>query len=131
MTTRSPHPRPASRRRALLGAFAMATPLTGCAVSSGPEITYHEDISPILRKNCVTCHQQDGFAPFPLTAYAEVKGRAGAIADATAQRRMPPIPAVADGSCQTFKDAHWLDNAEIERIARWSAEGAPEGDPVR
>ena len=32
-------------------------------------VTYHKDIAPILRENCVKCHTTEGMAPVALTTY--------------------------------------------------------------
>ncbi len=36
-------------------------------------VTYHKDIAPILRVNCVKCHTTEGMAPMALTSYQEVR----------------------------------------------------------
>jgi hypothetical protein len=53
------------------------------------------------------------------------------IAWVTAARTMPPISAVADGSCRSFRNATWLDDDELELLARWADAGAPPSEHVR
>ena len=104
----------------LLGSFAL-----GCA-DEGP--TFAKDVAPILEANCVTCHQNGGIAPFSLTNYESAKSHAVRMAEATRTREMPPMPVNNDGSCNTYSNARWLTEDEIETIAEWVDQGAPEGD---
>ena len=41
---------------------------------------------------------------------------------------MPPFTVNNDGSCQTFTDARWLEEEDIDTIRRWVAAETPEGD---
>jgi glucosamine--fructose-6-phosphate aminotransferase (isomerizing) len=54
------------------------------------KITYHEDIAPILRKHCMSCHSEGNAGPFTLTSYddavdmmktglQEIKARRGPV----------------------------------------------------
>jgi hypothetical protein len=97
----------------------------GCA---SEEPTFSNDVAPILRENCVSCHQSGGIAPFSLTDYDAAKRHARAIAEATEQRVMPPMPVNNDGSCNTYENARWLTQREIDTLGAWADEGAPEGD---
>ena len=56
-----------------------ATSAPGCAldVPNAPKaaptsLTYNHDISRILQANCVTCHHENGIAPFSLETYGDV-----------------------------------------------------------
>ena len=49
---------------------------TGVAVDDLPDRpTFANDIAPILQKNCLPCHREQGAAPFSLASYAAVKKR--------------------------------------------------------
>ncbi|MFO0761819.1 MAG: hypothetical protein U0359_35590 [Byssovorax sp.] len=124
-------------------AFALALALPACSPAVGEhpstsevvpggvegQPTYAEDIAPIVMKNCVTCHQPGGIAPFSLLTYAEVSAAAGSIKQQTATRAMPPFNPDNSGDCNTFEDARWLTDEEIALIGAWVDAGAPEGDP--
>ena len=100
-------------RHVTLLALAVGAFATAC---DDRAVTYYENVAPILRENCLSCHQADGYAPFPLASYEQVRDKAAAIAIATNARQMPPIPATADGSCQTFRNMRWLTDEEIAVI---------------
>jgi len=121
-----------SRRRSA-GRVAVAVALAALVACGGDDdgprpVTYYEDVAPILRSNCMSCHQEDGTAPFSLTSYEEVRDNATAVVAMTASRKMPPVPAAADGSCQTFRDAQWLTTEQLDIIKRWADAGSPPGD---
>ena len=90
--------------------------------------TYHEHVAPIVADNCYRCHHEGGIAPFELRTYDQVRAAGPAAAHATRERIMPPWLADNSGSCQTFKDASWLDQADIDTISRWVESGMAEGD---
>lgn len=88
-------------------------------------LTYFNDIEPIIQKNCVTCHRKGQVAPFTLTSYEDVERRAGFIKKVTAQKYMPPNP--SDPSVSTFKNAKNLTPEEIDKIGKWVEQGKPKG----
>src|SRR5687767_9797020 len=76
--------------------------------TDGP--TFYGDVAPILARNCVTCHQSGGIAPFQLIEYAQVKPLAASIKTATHNRTMPPFLPDNSGACATYHDAMWLSD---------------------
>jgi hypothetical protein len=97
----------------------------GCA---DDDPTFATDVAPILKENCISCHQSGGIAPFSLTDYESASRHARAMADATEKRQMPPMPVNNDASCNTYSNARWLTHDEIATLAAWADAGAPEGD---
>ncbi|HEY1101373.1 MAG TPA: hypothetical protein VGF99_20715 [Myxococcota bacterium] len=97
------------------------------AVAEG--ITFHKDIAPLLQRECMSCHQQGGIGPFPLTTYDEVVANKELISFSVSTRRMPPNILDNSGDCQTFPDARWLDDNEIATIVGWADGDAVEGTP--
>jgi tetratricopeptide (TPR) repeat protein len=66
-------------------------------------------------------------APFSLLDYAGVRSHARQIVTVIRDRVMPPwLPEHGYGE---FADERRLEPADIDRLARWVDQGAPEGDP--
>lgn len=115
-------------------ACLMASPAACSGSGNAPSthvVTFYEDVAPIVDAQCVGCHREGGIAPFPLTEYASVKAKAADIATATSAREMPPMPVNGSGTCNTFANARWLTDRELDTLAKWAAGGALEGDPTR
>ena len=89
---------------------------------------YYEDVAPLLNQNCVNCHRDGGIAPFALTDYDTVRAHASDIVSDTAARKMPPMPVDNSGSCNTYSNARWLSDDEIDLLGRWAKAGTPAGD---
>lgn len=89
------------------------------------QITYSEHIAPILQKNCLTCHHQDGIAPVALTDYDNVKAYTAKIVEQTQARLMPPWR-LGQGYGK-FKNELQLTDTEIEMIANWVNTDTPVG----
>src|SRR5215470_8027245 len=88
--------------------------------------TFHADIAPILHEHCATCHRPGEVAPFSLLTYDDAAGRAALIAAAVEKRYMPPWK--PEPGMGHFEGERRLSGEQIERIRRWVAAGAPEGD---
>ena len=91
--------------------------------------TYYQDVAPIIAKNCLTCHLEGKIGPFALDTYENVKILGPSVANSVTSRRMPPYLADNSGDCQTYKDATWLTEEEIQTIDDWYDGGMLEGDP--
>jgi len=89
------------------------------------QITYTKHIAPILQKNCLTCHHQDGIAPFTLANYDDVKRHSAKIVEQTQARLMPPWR-LGQGYGK-FKNELRLTDTEIEMIANWVNADTPAG----
>jgi Secretion system C-terminal sorting domain len=95
-----------------------------CSVRA--QVTFSEDIAPIIFEHCTKCHRDGEIGPFPLTNYAEVAGSASIIEYVTGIRYMPPW--TPDHTYSTFRGENVLTEQEIAAIAEWVALGAPQGD---
>lgn len=83
--------------------FVQATAAPGCeldlpaaADAKATTVTYHRDVARILQQNCVSCHREDGIAPFALDDIDEVKDRAKVIRRVVNEGTMPPWFAAVD-----------------------------------
>jgi len=90
-------------------------------------LTFARDIAPIVFEKCAVCHRPGQSAPFSLLSYDDVRKRARQIVEVTGSRYMPPW--LPEPGVNQFLNDLSLSAAQIERLARWVDEGAPEGDP--
>ena len=102
--------------------------------AGGHEVTFSRDIAPILQRSCQNCHRPDGGAPMSLVTYDEVRPWARSIRQRTGLRNkpdaMPPWYIEKDIGIQDFKGDVSLSDTEVEAIAAWVDNGAPQGDPA-
>ena len=108
--------------------------MVGCSSDQTPDANapkYYEDVAPLLNQNCVNCHRDGGIAPFALTDYGAVRDHASEIVSDTVARIMPPMPVDNSGSCNTYSNARWLTDDEIDLLGRWAKAGKPAGDPSK
>jgi hypothetical protein len=125
-----------SRNRLFASLLATAIVLVA-AISTNPRAqtpspgvdapTFTHDVAPILYANCVECHRAGEIAPMSLITYAEVRPWAKAIVRQVASGVMPPWH--ADAPHGTFRNERALTPAQKDLLERWTAAGAPEGNP--
>lgn len=107
---------------AMLDNAAMATP------ARPTDVSYVNDIVPMLEKNCVGCHHEGGIGPWPMNSHAMVKGWSPMMREVVMTKRMPP------GQIDThvssgIKDVAGLTSAEQAKLIAWIDAGAPkDGD---
>ena len=88
-------------------------------------ISYSDEIAPILQAKCVTCHQKGGIAPFAMDSYEVVKTMAPMIRESVRAERMPPY--FADPHIGTFQNDQALTAAQTKTLIHWLEAGAPRG----
>lgn len=94
-------------------------------------ISYADDVAPILLDNCVSCHRQGGIGPWAMTNYTMIQGFAPMIREVLRTKRMPPWH--ADPKHGTFSNDRSLTVAEEKTLVHWIEAGAPRGageDPL-
>ncbi len=96
--------------------------------SADAQITFSEHIAPIIYKNCGSCHRPGEIGPMNLTNYDEVKNWSTMIKYVTSIKYMPPWQ--ADPEYSRFQEENFLSDEEIQNIAEWVDNGAPEGNPA-
>lgn len=89
------------------------------------EITFHENIEPIIRQNCQPCHRPGQAGPFNLISYEDVKKRGEFIAHVTKTKYMPPWK--ADATFQSYINERVLSDSSIELIQKWVVSGMLKG----
>jgi len=96
---------------------------------NAPTRTFSRDVAPIVVSRCTRCHRPGEAAPFSLLTYEESRPWARSIKAQVLARQMPPWKPVA-GYGGPFLDERRLTEEEIQTIAQWVDQGAPEGDPA-
>src|SRR5437867_9448601 len=111
-------------------AFATAIILfiLGRPVHAEPPVTFNKQVVRIFQQHCQTCHRPGNIAPFSLMTYADTRPWARSIREQVLLKKMPPWkPVDAHG---VFEDERTLTDQEIQTIAQWVDDGAPEGASI-
>ena len=116
-------------RFALLAA-ALAAACAGwsggvAAHGRGTNVTWVNDIEPLLQRRCLGCHTGDGVAALQLGDFEQVSRVAARIKNEVLARRMPPwhaAPGFGD-----FANDQSLTPHEIELLVSWTDGGRPRG----
>ncbi len=104
------------------------TAVDGCLITKAPavkqsgDISYAQQIAPILERNCNACHKAGTAAPFALTTYDDVAANAAMIAEVVEQRRMPPW--YASPGIGRFTNDHTMPAADRKLLLAWAKAGA-------
>ena len=85
------------------------------------QTSFHQDIKPIIHKNCAVCHHNKGSGPFNLLTYKDVSKRANMILEVVETQYMPPWP--ADPNYREFLNQKVLHKEEIMLIKKWIQDG--------
>jgi len=110
----------------LLGALTLHA--SALAQATSPP-TWHGAIQRDIATHCGGCHRPGTPAPFVLASYEDVRRRRSQILRMVEARTMPPwLPDTTHA--EPLADDRRLSDATIERLQRWVAAGAPEGDPA-
>lgn len=96
------------------------------------DVTWSEDVRPILRRHCMRCHSPGGLAPSyaDFTRYGTdsepgARAWAAAIEEELLTGRMPPWQ--ADPRYGRFSNARLLSKDERDILVAWVGGGAPQG----
>jgi len=90
------------------------------------QISYVNDIAPILQRNCVSCHQTGGIGPWAMTSYTMVRGFAPMIREVVRTKRMPPWH--ADPHVGEWGNDKGLSVSDQQTLVHWVEAGAPRGE---
>ena len=103
--------------------------LAGAVCPLSAQVTFSENVAPIIHRRCTGCHRPGEAAPFSLISYDDVAKRGKLIATVTASRLMPPWR--AEPASYPYKDSRRLTDEELATIQAWVKEGMPPGDPLK
>jgi hypothetical protein len=121
-------------RISLRAAVVFTLVLTGVAIAMRPasahkaitsKYTYNDDVFPILRDRCASCHVPGGIAPMSLMTYDDAFPWAESIRAELVAAHMPPWN--ADEGYGEIKRAHTLSPKELDVILTWATGGNPRG----
>lgn len=103
-------------------------PETGDGATTTPttDLTWHQDVQPIVAARCLECHEAGGLSGIPLDSYEAAVSWAPAVAAAVEARTMPPWG--ADPGCNEYEGDLSLTDDQVETIVQWARGGTPEGD---
>ena len=87
--------------------------------------TYNDDVFPIVRDRCGSCHVTGGIAPMSLMTYEEAFPWAESIRAELVAAHMPPWH--AEEGFGELKSAHTLSPKELDVILTWASGGNPRG----
>lgn len=116
----------------LISGKPITTPISaapGCKISlpdPKKQFSYTNDIAPILKANCVTCHTKGGLGPFQMGSYKKVAGWSDMIAEVILTRQMPPWH--ADPEIGEFSNDCGLAAEDAQKIVSWINAGCPRGE---
>lgn len=91
--------------------------------------TYNDDVYPILRQRCGSCHTENGPTPMSLLTYQDNGGAvawAQSIREMLIAEAMPPY--YADATGPAVKNAHSITPRELDILVTWATGGTPHGD---
>ena len=91
--------------------------------------TYNEDVFPILRDRCGSCHVSGGVAPMSLMTHAEAVPWGESIRTEVLAGHMPP--GTVDEAPARFRNAPGLTLREMNLLLTWVTGGTPIGSPDR
>jgi hypothetical protein len=91
--------------------------------------TYNEDVFPILRERCASCHVPDGVAPMSLMTYEDAVPWGESIRVELLARHMPPWS--VDTAATRFRNVRPLSARDINVLLTWATGGTPLGNPEK
>jgi hypothetical protein len=107
-----------------------AVAMMSTAAMAQQQVTFTKDIAPILQDHCQVCHRPDTIAPMSLVTYEQTRPWAKSIKAKVIGREMPPWYIEKNVGVQHFNDDLSLTDEQIETIAKWVDNGAPQGNPA-
>ncbi|HET9949171.1 MAG TPA: hypothetical protein VFQ22_09640 [Longimicrobiales bacterium] len=119
---------------ALMASAALASQVAAqarFASATDEEVTYAEDVAPVIYENCIVCHRDGGIAPMNLLTYEDARRYAARIRAQVSNEIMPPSAYDRHIGIQDLQEDWRLSEEEIQTIVSWVDQGAPLGDPSK
>ncbi len=86
-------------------------------------ISYVDDVVPILEERCVSCHRDNGVAPWAMSSHQMVQGWSAMMRETLMTRRMPPGQ-IDYLDVDRFVDVHHITDEELMTLVHWIDSGA-------
>jgi hypothetical protein len=86
------------------------------------QISYQDEIVPILKRRCTTCHIEDGLAPWAMISHRMIQGWSPMIREVLVTHRMPP--GQIDMLEGEWDDVHQISDDELITLVHWIDGGA-------
>ncbi len=101
-------------------------------LAEGSQVSYVNDVVPVLERRCVSCHEEGGVAPWAMTSHQMVSGWSAMMRETLLTLRMPPGQ-IDDEFVDKFVDIHMITDEEKQTLISWIDHGARldgEQDPL-
>jgi len=113
-----------------------ATVAPGCQLAhkklkpttTASNVTYHNRISRLINRHCVTCHREGAAGPFALDTYRDLQSHGPMIREVVQRGTMPPWFAAKE---EQSKASRWANDASMTAKEREDLIGWIEGDQDR
>lgn len=116
----------------LLSIAASGTAIEFATATAHANLSYENDIAPIIAENCANCHREGGIAPFAMDSHLAVQGWSPMIREVVLTKRMPPGQ-VDNKVGHKMKNEMNLSDLEMQKLVRWVNAGSivdSENDPL-
>ena len=90
------------------------------------QISFAEDVAPVLIENCAECHAEGGIAPWAMSDYNTIRGWAPMMKQVMMDGRMPPWG--PDTEYRPMHSSRALTTEEKTTLIHWIDAGAPRGE---
>ena len=101
-------------------------------VDAHANLSYTNDIAPIIAESCAECHREGGIAPFAMDSKLAVQGWSPMIREVVMTKRMPPGQ-IDNKIGHKMKNEMNLSDMDMQKLVRWINAGSPmdgDADPL-
>lgn len=94
--------------------------------SPGADVTFSQDVAPVLQRHCIECHRDNDIAPFSLVDFQDALGWADMIVEVVDSGFMPPWH--ANPQHGDFVNQRLMPEQDKQILRDWLAAGTPAGN---
>ncbi|MCR9204607.1 MAG: redoxin family protein [Halobacteriovoraceae bacterium] len=105
----------------------------GCMINvrRQKDISFNEQIVPILKNNCIQCHHQGGRGPWAMDSHHKMTKWASMVKEVIVTKRMPPRYVVSEVSTLKSKHLKGLSPEDEFTLLEWINQGAKNNEKER